>query len=141
MGALHTYECKLEVALGVRGVVVDGLEVLDGADAGLAVQEVVHLDVQAGQRGAHAVAVVPAAKLPPVRCIAQHILLAPFLADIVAAAHHDLKARGESSESWRKCSCWRAHAAQPSTLLNAWKGCKLASHARVWGAAWHPLGS
>ena len=74
-GAWQTYERELEVGLGVRGVVMDGLEVLDGADAGLAVQEVVHLHVQAGQAGAHTVAVVPATKLPPVRCSAQHILL------------------------------------------------------------------
>lgn len=57
--------------LGVRGVVADGMQVCNGADAGLAIEEVIHLDVQAGQRGAHAVVLVPRAKLPAVRCTAK----------------------------------------------------------------------
>ena len=57
-----TNEGDLELGLGCGGQGADGVEVLDGADACLAVQEVVHLHVQAGQRRAHAVVVRARAK-------------------------------------------------------------------------------
>ena len=68
MRGVLTNEGSLEVALGVHSVGADGVEVVDGADAGLAVQEVEHLDVQAGQGGAHRVVPVPGSELPPVSC-------------------------------------------------------------------------
>lgn len=52
-----TNESDLELGLGSSRQGADGMQVLDSADAGLAVQEVVHFHVQARQRWAHAVVV------------------------------------------------------------------------------------
>ena len=118
-----TDEGDLEVALGVGRVGADGLEVLHGADAGLAVQEVVHLDVQAGQRGAHAVVLVPAAKLPPVRCAGMpgrsgHCGEAPLsmleAAQIRAGRPHKCAACGHCQQ--RCCQC---HSRSLVDLANA----------------------
>ena len=64
----RTNEGGLEMALGVLSIGLDGLEVIHGADAGLAVEEIVHLDVQAGQGGADRVVPVARLELPPVGC-------------------------------------------------------------------------
>lgn len=83
----RTDERGLQVTLRVHSIGADGVEVADGADAGLAVQEVEHLDVQAGQGGAHRVVVVPGPKLPPVSCAQTRTASAPAAALTHAGEH------------------------------------------------------
>ena len=90
MGALCTYERKLEVALGVSGVVVDGLEVLGRCRCRPSLFR--KLYILTSRQASEGHTLLPLCPLPNCHPSAAlrtaHLFYPPFLADIVAAAHH-----------------------------------------------------